>query len=111
MIERLDKIKVRHICGEAIEKLGRLNPDVLARFVVRNLYPDASPTCSSCGDVLSPSTLDGLCPQCVGQIIFAPASADELAAVAKASIPASKSGERSVNTQERATRMSGRPGP
>ncbi|MGA2247872.1 MAG: hypothetical protein ABSH48_23030 [Verrucomicrobiota bacterium] len=55
------------------------------------MNPDASPTCSSCGDVLSPSTLDGLCPQCVGQIIFAPASADELAAVAKASIPASKS--------------------
>ena len=51
---------------------------------------DAPPTCSSCGNALSPSTLDGLCPKCVGKIIFAEPLSEEIAAATNAAIPASK---------------------
>jgi serine/threonine protein kinase len=51
---------------------------------------DAPSTCLSCGDTLSPSTLDGLCPKCVGKIIFADASNEEIAAAANLTVPASK---------------------
>jgi serine/threonine protein kinase len=51
---------------------------------------DAPSTCSGCGDALSPSTLDGLCPQCVGKIIFTGASPEEIAAAANLAVPANK---------------------